>query len=167
MEIVIDCDVEYGGDGLDAQLRFLFGEVFPSSINMPWVDLGITLTINDDWTVELGAYYYLAHLALFADELERLHQTMEGIALLDDWDNNPVITFKPSSGGHGMIAITGKHPRYLQLLNEGDGEPICDAEGAVVVIAFQGLRVHRNDLPPIIAQFRQALQEIAARESHS
>ena len=163
MEIVVDCD--FGSDGYEsvAQLRFCFREVHPDSSNVSSdVDLLITLTV-DDWTVSFAANYYLRDVEFFANELERLHQTMEGKAPLFDEDINRVITFGVSNVGHNLIAIAGKHPRYPRLRGQGEGhEPICDAEGAAVVIAFDGLRLKRADLPPIIAQFRKALEELGS-----
>lgn len=171
MEIVVDCDFESDGYESDAQLRFCFREVHPDSSNVPSdVDLLITLTV-DDWTVSFAAKYSLLDVEFFANELDRLHQTMEGKASLLDDDINPVITFGISNVGRNLIAIAGKHRRYPRLRGHGEGhEPICDAEGAAVVIAFDGLRIKRAELPGIIEQFRETVKELGApnaeHESH-
>jgi hypothetical protein len=97
----------------------------------------------------------------FANELERMHASLNGSARLDDWDCEKLLCLTVIHRGRGQIAIGGRFEAatfWTHIASEDrfvQSTPVRGRSG--IVTSFEGFVLDQSFVPPIVSAIRRFL----------
>jgi len=116
-----------------------------------------------DHKIEFGCMFYGINIFNFANELEQLHQKLEGSARLNNWDNEPLLCLTVVDSARGYIAMGGEIRAAIHWTDIRSEDNFIDPPmygyAAGIRVSFEGLMIDQSYLPAMIRDAREFLND--------